>query len=198
MIDLSLSDVGTILACSHQNTLEQEGSECWPFLRTSGQWRPGRRGSLLEATEVKGVVLQQNLWCVLTLETNTQRAGNPRPRPGPPLCPGCWPGVWARGQGMTWVSSTLLPPDLRAPRPGPFPTRPSGWAPLQRAPAFKCQIREVPLPLPCGCFTPSHALAFPFLRNYNNTLKNKRPSPVTGVKEKAGPWRERGALKWRE
>ena len=86
-----------------------------------GQWRPGRRGSLLEAKEVKGVVLQQNLWCLLTLETNTQRAGNPRPRPGPPLCPGCWPGVWARGQGMTWVSSTLLPPDLRVPRPGPFP-----------------------------------------------------------------------------
>ena len=35
MIDLFLSDFGTILACLHQNTLEQEGSECWPFLGTT-------------------------------------------------------------------------------------------------------------------------------------------------------------------
>lgn len=64
---------------------------------------------------------------------------------------------------MTWVSSTVLPPDLVLPPD----VRPSS------------QIREVPLPLPCSCFIPKHALAFPFLRNYNKTLKKKNRRPLT-------------------
>ena len=149
---------------------------------------------------MNGIVLQQDSWCLLTLETNTQRAGNLRPRPGPPLHPGWWPGVWARGQddlGLLHGASSWPARTPAGPLPLPIPI-PRGGCPSSELWYFKCQTKEVPLPLPCSCFTPSYALAFPLLRNCNTTLKKNNSSPVTGVKEKAGPWREWEALKWRE
>lgn len=79
----------------------------------------------------------------------------------------------AGGQGMILTSlSSVVLPSSRPSTPG----QSCGvCAPLWLR-HFRCQIKEVPLPLPCSCFDPSDALTF--LRNSNTSFKNGKPLPL--------------------